>query len=249
MTHPFEVNEEIDLDATPQQVWEAIATGPGVDSWFMGHTEIEPREGGRGHMTLMGFTAHSTVTAWEPGKRFAYRTDENPDGTFMAFEYIIEGRAGSGTTLRFVHSGFLGDDWEAEYDALSKGDGMYLRKLAAYLEHFSGRTSTSNLFTPGPRVTDADRAFQVITAALGLTGTPAVGDRVRLSVDGLAPEEGVVVFAETPASVGVVTRDALYTFIHGYQESVFLERHGFADEADAQKAEQAWQSWLSHAFA
>jgi hypothetical protein len=27
-------------------VWEAIATGPGLDSWFMGRNEVEPREGG-----------------------------------------------------------------------------------------------------------------------------------------------------------------------------------------------------------
>ena len=99
MTHPFEIELETILPASPEQVWAAIATGPGIDSWFMGHTEIEPREGGRGHMTLMGFTAHSTVTAWEPGKRFAYRGDENPDGTFMAFEYIIEGREGADVTL------------------------------------------------------------------------------------------------------------------------------------------------------
>ena len=33
--------------------------------------------------------------------------------------------------LRLVNSGFLaGDDWEAEYDALRKGDPMYLRSLA-----------------------------------------------------------------------------------------------------------------------
>jgi uncharacterized protein YndB with AHSA1/START domain len=32
----FEVREAIELEATPQQVWEAIATGPGLDSWFMG---------------------------------------------------------------------------------------------------------------------------------------------------------------------------------------------------------------------
>jgi uncharacterized protein YndB with AHSA1/START domain len=34
--HEFEIREEIALDATPEQVWEAIASGPGMDSWFMG---------------------------------------------------------------------------------------------------------------------------------------------------------------------------------------------------------------------
>lgn len=93
MTHEFEVREEVALAATPEQVWEAITTGPGVDSWFMGRNEIEPGEGGRTRMTLPGMTGEGTVTAWEPGKRFAYRSDEASDGQFMAFEYLIEGRA------------------------------------------------------------------------------------------------------------------------------------------------------------
>jgi hypothetical protein len=26
-------------------VWEAIATGAGIDGWFMGRNQVEPREG------------------------------------------------------------------------------------------------------------------------------------------------------------------------------------------------------------
>src|SRR5262245_12437446 len=136
--HEFEVREEIPLDATPEQVWEAIATGPGVDSWFMGRNELNPE---RTSMTVGGHTTRATVTAWEPAKRLAWRTDDNPDGTFMAWEYMIEGRGGGTTVLRLVHSGFLGDDWQDQYDALSVGDGIYLRKLAAYLKYFPGRVS------------------------------------------------------------------------------------------------------------
>jgi uncharacterized protein YndB with AHSA1/START domain len=47
MAHPFEIRNEIEVDATPEEVWEAIATGPGVDSWFMGRNEVEPRQGAR----------------------------------------------------------------------------------------------------------------------------------------------------------------------------------------------------------
>ena len=57
MAHPFELSYEIEVDASPKQVWEAIATGPGVDSWFMGRNEIEPREGGT---TRMDFGSGST---------------------------------------------------------------------------------------------------------------------------------------------------------------------------------------------
>jgi uncharacterized protein YndB with AHSA1/START domain len=46
MPRGFELRKEITLDATPEQVWEAIATGPGIDAWFMGRNQVEPREGG-----------------------------------------------------------------------------------------------------------------------------------------------------------------------------------------------------------
>src|SRR5262245_24439213 len=147
MSHEFEVREEIAIDATPEQVWDAIATGPGIDAWFMGKSTVESRLGGTITQEVPGFTGSSTITAWEPGKRLAYTSEQAPDGSFMAFESIIEARGGGSTVLRFVHSGVLGgDDWEQEHDALRNGDRMYLEKLALYVKHFAGRASTYNLF-------------------------------------------------------------------------------------------------------
>lgn len=245
MSHEFEVREEIPLDATPEQVWAAIATGPGVDSWLMGQLEIEPREGGRVGLTMFGQTQESTVTAWEPGKRLAYRGDAAPDGTFMAFEYLIEARDGGGTVLRMVHSGLLDDDWEEQYDALSVGDGMYLRKLAAYLKYFPGRVATYNLFTPGPPVADQERVWTAFKEALGLDGTVATGDPVRLSVDRAEPVGGVVEFVHAPAFLGVRTDDSLYMFVHGYRDAVVVQRHAFTDDVDEKETEHAWHSWLN----
>src|SRR5947209_7574051 len=107
-TQEFEIREEITLDATPEQVWEAIATGPGLDSWFMGRSEIEPRQGGANRLEMPGYTQESTITAWEPGRHLAFRGDD-PDGTFAASEFLIEGRGGGSSVLRCVHSGLLGD--------------------------------------------------------------------------------------------------------------------------------------------
>ena len=45
MAHRFEITQDLEVGATPEQVWEAIATGRGMDSWFMGQSEVEPREG------------------------------------------------------------------------------------------------------------------------------------------------------------------------------------------------------------
>ncbi|MEW9527330.1 SRPBCC domain-containing protein [Microbispora sp. NPDC049125] len=245
--HEFEVREEIQLDATPEQVWEAIATGPGVDSWFMGRNEIEPGVGGATKMTMAGFTAQGTVTAWEPGVRFAYQGDKNPDGTFMAFEYLIEGREGGTTTLRLVHNGFLGDNWEAEYEALKTGDFMYLCKLAAYLKYFPGRTATSVSFVPGSGAADQARMWAKIGEALSLTGPAVEGAPVRIAVEGLPPADGVVAFA-APTYVGVATSDELYMFAHA-QNMALVECHGFAGDADPEAIEGALRSWLDRSFA
>ncbi len=36
---------EIEVPGTPEEVWRAIATGPGITSWYVPH-EVEEREGG-----------------------------------------------------------------------------------------------------------------------------------------------------------------------------------------------------------
>jgi uncharacterized protein YndB with AHSA1/START domain len=259
MPHEFEVREEIELAASPEQVWQAIATGPGIDSWFLGRTEVEPHQGGRARLTLGSHTQESTVTAWEPGKRFAFRSAENPDGTFMAFEYLIEGRDGGSTVLRLAHSGFLGDDWEAEYDALAGGDRMYLGKLATYLTYFPGQTATFSIFVSGPQVADPGRVWAAFTNAVGLTGVIGEGDRGRLMVGGLAPARAVVDYAAAPTFLGVRTSSGIYRFIHGYRGTVVVEQHTFSggwpfdrlrdDDPERQQSTDAWRAWLTRSFA
>jgi uncharacterized protein YndB with AHSA1/START domain len=250
MAHEFELHKEIELDATPEQVWEAIATGPGVDSWFMGRNQIEPHEGGVARMALFGQTQESTVTAWEPRKRLAHRSDEGEDGTFMAFEYLIEGRESGSTVLRLVQSGFLGDDWETEYEAMKEGWDMYLHALAQYVTYFPGRAATV-ISAIRPQAAAREHAWTVVKSEFGLTGTVNEGDPVRLTVAGLPPVEGVVDYAGLPTFLGVRTDDALYRFIHsGPQRGdvMVLGHHIFSGDADPEETAQAWQSWLTRLF-
>ena len=135
------LEKRVELDATPEQVWEAIATGPGIATWFVPQN-VEPREGGTVEQDYGGGeTVSGRVTAWEPGRRFAYGAFEQPeDGRpDYAFEFLVEGRAGGGTVLRFVQSGFLdGADWDDEYNSFDAGWSLFLHNLCAYLRHFSG---------------------------------------------------------------------------------------------------------------
>ncbi|MEV7970089.1 SRPBCC domain-containing protein [Sphaerisporangium sp. NPDC088356] len=247
MAHPFELRKEIELRATAEQVWEAVATGPGLDSWFMGRNEIEPGEGGKTRHFFGDIPVDATVTAWEPGKRFAYRSGEGEDGTFMAIEYLIEGREQGGTVLRLVQSGVLGDGWEAELDALHKGWDMYLHTLDQYLTHFPGKFALV-VFGTRPREGGGEPVWQVLQRGLGIEGEVVQGDRVRLTPEGFEPIEGVADYV-APRFLGVRTGNGLYRFIEGWNDTVVLGHHIFAEDADPKDAEQAWQNWLVKLFA
>jgi len=240
MTHPFETRGEFTVDATPDEVWEAIASGPGVDSWLMGRTEIDSTAR-KLTFTMFGEVSTGTITDWEPSHRYAWHEDENPNGTFTAYEWLIEARDGGGAVVRVVHSGLLGDDWEAEYNGLSLGDRAHLMKLAVYLEHFAPRTTTGSVFLPGPITADA---WTAMTAAVGVGAGAVDGQPARLSVPGLEPVDGTVEFVVSPSFVGMRTDDAMYTLIHGYNGMVAAAAQYF-DDRDRSAETEAWQAWLS----
>lgn len=234
-TREFELSAEVAVEATPEQVWQAIATGPGLTAWFM-PMELDPDS--------------AMVTAWEPGKRLAVRTPTAPDGSTQAFEYLIEARGGGSTVLRLVHSGRLGADWSAEYESMTgQGWRMYLHTLAQYLEHFAGRPARY-LGAEAPPASARDSAWPVLLRALGLTGAVRPGDRVHLTVEGLAPIDGVVDYA-TPTFLGIRTSDALYRF-HGRAAlglPVAVGHHVYRDDIDVDEAAARWQEWLDRVYA
>jgi uncharacterized protein YndB with AHSA1/START domain len=246
MAHRFEITKDVEVGATPEEAWEAIATGPGMDSWFMGQTEVEPREGGRARWSIGGYAADSTVNTWDPPNRFVNTGMEGPDGSFHRFDYRIEDRGSGRTTIRYVHSGMLGEDWEAEYEGMSEGDPMYLYKLVEYLTYFSGRFAVG-VDAQGPTVADREHAMSVFRRGLGLSDEAAEGDQVRLTPEGLEPIEGVVDYV-SPSFLGVRSPDALYRFIYGFDGTVMAGHHLFADNADAEGARHAWQTWLMQLF-
>lgn len=245
MAHPFEVRGEASVQATAEQVWEALTTGSGMDGWFMGINQVEPGLGGTVRTALPGFTMDSTITTWDPPHRFANTSPEADDGRLMTFAFEIEGRSGGTTTLRFVHSGFLpGDDWEQEYDALKVGDPAYIAKLVEYVEHFLGRRAVP-VSVWGPQV-DRGRAWTGFKAALGVTGQPVVGRPARFRAEGMPDLEGEIDYV-SPDFIGLRTADGMYRFIHG-MGTVALGHHIF-QSVDPASTEAAWQAWLDRTFA
>lgn len=248
MPREFEIRKEIEVDASPEQVWQAIATGPGITAWFMPH-EVEPGEGGTVRLTIEGSEEESTITVWEPAKRLAYRGSVAEDGTVHAMEYLIEARDGGSTVLRFVHSGVLGDNWDDDYlGSLTHGWDMYLHTLRQYVTYFPGRPVTF-VYANGPEASAAEDGWQVLWAGLGLDGPVEQGDTVRLTPDGLAPVQGVVDYVG-PEFLGVRTADGLYRF-HGLGQlgmPIAIGHHLYADEVDRARLEQDWTAWLHRLY-
>jgi len=243
MGKAWEGRDEADLKATPEQVWQAIATGPGIDSWYMGRSTVEPWLGGAISTDVGPFVMQSKVTAWEPGKRLAHRSDETADGRFIAFEYLIEAQEHGSTVLRLVANGFLpGDDWDAEYEAMLRGGQMYFGTLVACLTHFTGRTATP-IGAAGPSQLSWTDSRAKLCHAMGLAGEPSVGDRVRFTPADLPVIDGVVDFVNADA-IGVRTADALYRFVRSLFGPVLAQHHLFLPDVDAHRARQAWQRWL-----
>ncbi|QIS22623.1 SRPBCC family protein [Nocardia terpenica] len=236
MPKNFEIRKEVVLEATPEQVWQAIATAEGLAAWAP-----PPHERPEG----------AGVEREEP-KRLSVRTPELPNGAFHAFEFLLEARDGGTTVLRFVHSGFLGDDWDSEYsfeELTGRGWNMYLHTLFEYLKYFSGRTATY-VEAQAPAAGAATEAWSTLQQGLGLTGTVRLGERVRLTPEGLPPIEGVVDYAELPGNfLAVRTDDGLYRFhnLTVMDMPIAVGHHIFAD-IDREVTARAWKDWLDRLF-
>ena len=66
------VELEFVVPGTPEQVWDAVATGPGMGAWFTEAT-VDERVGGTVTFRFGGQgTSTGPVTGWDPPTRFAY---------------------------------------------------------------------------------------------------------------------------------------------------------------------------------
>lgn len=234
MGKPFEIRKEIPLDAAPEQVWEAIATGPGLAAWFM-PMELDPDS--------------PVVTAWEPGRRLTVRMPSAADGSFQSFDYRIEADGPGRAVLRFNHSGFTSDEWGDDYEGkTSLGWDMYLHTLAQYLTHFAGRPALYLEVEAPPGSADPE-SWSRLVAALGLSEPVKEGAGVRFDLPGVGPVEGIVDYA-TANFIGLRAPLALIRF-HGRAHigmPVAVSQHTYVTTFDVASAQRGWESWLAEVF-
>lgn len=162
------VAAEVEVPGTPDEVWDAIASGPGISSWFV-PTTLDGREGGT---TVSRFSPDGSmdsvaqISEWQPPHRFVAQTEEGP-GT-VATEWIVEAKAGGVCTVRVVHSWFAdGDDWDSQFEGHAHGWASFFKLLRYYLEHFPGQES--RLVTlAGQSSEGVEETFERLMSPLGI---------------------------------------------------------------------------------
>ncbi len=198
---------EIEIDATPDQVFRAITEAEGIARWFAPYVKVEPGPDGKmvgGRYSVSWDPAqegNSTILAWEPGKRFtaaserarAYGSETEPGPLHkVVVDYQIEAKGGK-TILRLVHSGFgEGEGWDAEFNATRTGWPIFLWILKHGLERHPG-VDTLTVTAMAPRGVSAEEAWKRLIPA-GLKP----GDTYQLA-DGT---HGTVRTYEAPSTFG-----------------------------------------------
>jgi uncharacterized protein YndB with AHSA1/START domain len=236
MDREFRIEKEIELAATPGQVWDAITTAAGSESWLW------PTPGDLGPEVPL-------VATWEQPEHLVVRMPAAEDGSAQAFEYVIQARDGGTAVLRFVHSGVLGDSWEGEDPELTgHGWDMYLDTLAQYFLHFAGKPA-SYVCANAPDSSISATAWPALLEALGLGGAPAVGEPLKLSLPGAGPVEGIIDYARS-TYLGIRTADALYR-IHGRMPiglPIAVAAYVYGRPVDRDALRDAWTAWLAGVF-
>jgi uncharacterized protein YndB with AHSA1/START domain len=241
----------VEVPGTPEEVWAAIATGPGISSWFI-PMQVEEREGGEVAMDFGDFgTERARVTAWEPPHRVVFEGGEERS---LAYEWLVEARGGGTCIVRLVNTGFGdGGDWDGDYDGMGEGWRIFLQSLRLHLTHFRGRRAQAFVPTammPGP----GGDAWKRLCADLGIPDDAVAGDRIQTGADTprlAGTVESTIASEMARAYLLLLDDDAGSGFlaVEGAGEQVAASLYLYLYDEAAAADGPAWRTWLTERFA
>ncbi len=251
------IQVEVEVPGTPEEVWQAIATGPGISSWFV-PADFEERDGKPVALKLNfgpGMESRSVVTTWDPPRRFAAQGEGWGGSPPIATEWSVEAPAGGVCLVRVVNSLFAStDDWDNQLESTGLGWPGFFRTLRIYLTHFRGQRSAIMQFVAPVAGTEAE-AWETLTAALRLKGL-SVGQRWTAPA-GVPALSGVAEYVSQSPYDALLRLDkpgpgvaALGAFNFGGQSMVALNFYHYGDQAAGTVARETplWQAWIQERF-
>ena len=245
------ISLQVEVPGTPQEVWEAIATGPGISAWFV-PSEVDEREGGDVLFHLgPDMDAPGTVTGWCPPERFAYEEEwAATEPTTLATEFLVEARSGGTCIVRLV-STFSAEGFDDDLDGMSTGWMAFLDNLRLYLTHFRGRPSAAVSLAGGSPEAKAV-AWATMLDALGLTA-PLAGRRVATAEASGAPALSGITERVGDEELLIRTSDALSglaAFEWDGRTTTVFRAACFGPDPEALAAHEAevWGAWMQQHF-
>lgn len=250
------VEMEVLVPGTPEQLWQAMATGPGYNSWFT-RTTIEEKVGGKLSFSFgPEMNSNGEINLWEPPHRFGYTEHEwGEKAPPIATEITITSRSGDQCLVRMVHSLFASsDDWDDQMEGFESGWPGFFAVLRLYLAHFAGKKGAC---FQAMQATEGEHLaiWKQLTETLGLAGAN-VGEHRNLPAVPQAFAGTVEQTEQNRKQRHVLLRsgDAValigsYTMGDKVNLSACLFFYG--DDADkrAAESEPRWQGWLKETFA
>ena len=249
------VQTEVEVPGSPEEVWQAIATGPGISSWFV-PTQVEERDGGTVTTTFgPGMESAATITQWNPPRSYIKEGEGmSPDSPPVATEWIVEAKAGGTCVVRVVHSWFAStDEWDGQWESVAQGWSSFFDILRLKLEHFPGQPCVAFDVTGMAGGSEAD-AWTALTGPFGLADAtegkevrandPALSGKVA-TVGKWDAQELMILTAE-PGS-GICHFFAMPMGEQNYLSIRFFIFGGGASETVAM-VQPAWNRWFAERF-
>ncbi len=137
-----EIKQSSLIRASPEKVYDAFATGTGLDSWFTSGSEVDARPGGTIKFSWKDWgpdkytqVSKGRVLEAERGKRFVFQwSPDNPTYT-TTIEIDLEG-IDEGTILRLREHGFRNTpSGRAAMAECAAGWGEAVTLLKFFVEH------------------------------------------------------------------------------------------------------------------
>jgi len=103
-----EIKHQIPINATPDQVYAALATADGLRRWWTADTKAEEKVGGKAEFGFENhqFTFRMAIENLEPGKQVVWHClGDHPEWAGTTLTWTIAREDGA-TVLRFTQSGW-----------------------------------------------------------------------------------------------------------------------------------------------